>query len=50
MDGNYHADDDTLKRVEDNDQVAFRYAEGTNPNGSANDIAGVFTIASTSLA
>ncbi len=42
MDGNYHADDDTLKRVEDSDQVAFRYAEGTNPNGSANDIAGVF--------
>ena len=28
--------------VEDNGQVAFRYAEGTNPNGSANDIAGVF--------
>jgi phosphoribosylformylglycinamidine synthase len=22
--------------------VAFRYAEGTNPNGSINDIAGIF--------
>lgn len=42
MDGNYHADDETLKRIEDNNQVAFRYAAGTNPNGSANDIAGVF--------
>ncbi|MEM5582139.1 phosphoribosylformylglycinamidine synthase subunit PurQ [Roseibium sp. AS2] len=40
-DGNYFADEDTLKRVEDNDQVVFRYAEGTNPNGSINDIAGV---------
>ena len=39
-DGNYRADDDTLKRLEDNGQVAFRYVE--NPNGSANDIAGVF--------
>jgi len=28
--------------IEDNDQVAFRYANGTNPNGSLNDIAGVF--------
>jgi phosphoribosylformylglycinamidine synthase len=41
-DGNYFADAATLKSVEDNGQVAFRYAEGTNPNGSANDIAGVF--------
>ncbi len=41
MDGNYHADDATLKRIEDRDQVAFRYADGTNPNGSANDIAGI---------
>ena len=32
----------TLKSIEDNGQVAFRYAEGTNPNGSVNDIAGVF--------
>ena len=41
-DGNYFADANTLKSVEDNGQVAFRYAEGTNPNGSVNDIAGVF--------
>ncbi len=39
-DGNYFADAETLKRIEDRGQVAFRYAD--NPNGSANDIAGVF--------
>lgn len=41
-DGNYFADAETLALVEGNGQVAFRYAEGTNPNGSLNDIAGVF--------
>jgi len=41
-DGNFFADPSTLKSIEDNGQVAFRYAEGTNPNGSVNDIAGVF--------
>ena len=41
-DGNYFADPKTLKRIEDGNQVAFRYAEGTNPNGSLNDIAGIF--------
>ena len=41
-DGNYFADAETLAAVESNGQVAFRYAEGTNPNGSLNDIAGVF--------
>lgn len=40
-DGNYFADAETLKRIEGEGQVAFRYAEGTNPNGSLNDIAGV---------
>jgi phosphoribosylformylglycinamidine synthase I len=40
-DGNFFADANTLKAIEDNGQVAFRYAEGTNPNGSVNDIAGV---------
>jgi phosphoribosylformylglycinamidine synthase I len=40
-DGNYFADERTLKRIEDDDQVVFRYAEGTNPNGSINDIAGI---------
>jgi len=39
-DGNYFADAETLKRIEDNGQVIFRYAGGTNPNGSINDIAG----------
>lgn len=40
-DGNYFADGETLSRLEDEGRVAFRYAEGTNPNGSANDIAGI---------
>ena len=40
-DGNYFADDETLKRIEGEGQVVFRYAQGTNPNGSINDIAGV---------
>jgi len=37
--GNYRADEDTLKRLEDDHQVAFRYIG--NPNGSSNDIAGL---------
>ncbi|MBF0092963.1 MAG: phosphoribosylformylglycinamidine synthase subunit PurQ [Alphaproteobacteria bacterium] len=48
-DGNYFADDATLKEIEDNRQVAFRYCdeEGevrpeVNPNGSRANIAGVF--------
>ena len=40
-DGNYFADEKTLKTLEGNGQVVFRYAEGTNPNGSVNDIAGI---------
>jgi phosphoribosylformylglycinamidine synthase subunit PurQ / glutaminase len=40
-DGNYFADAETLARIEGNGQVVFRYAEGTNPNGSTNDIAGI---------
>lgn len=40
-DGNYFADSETLKRIEGEGQVVFRYAEGTNPNGSVNDIAGI---------
>jgi phosphoribosylformylglycinamidine synthase len=40
-DGNYFADAETIARIEGNGQVAFRYAEGTNPNGSINDIAGI---------
>ncbi len=37
--GRYYAEPDTLKRLEDNNQVVFRYAD--NPNGSLNDIAGI---------
>ena len=40
-DGNYFADAETLASIEGNGQVVFRYAEGTNPNGSMNDIAGI---------
>ena len=40
-DGNFFADPDTLKRLEDTGRIAFRYAGGTNPNGSINDIAGI---------
>ncbi|YBV97688.1 phosphoribosylformylglycinamidine synthase subunit PurQ [Phyllobacteriaceae bacterium JZ32] len=40
-DGNFFADEETLKRIEGEGQVVFRYAEGTNPNGSINDIAGI---------
>ena len=46
--GNYHADDDTLDRLEGEGRVLFRYtdAEGeardsANPNGSARSIAGI---------
>ena len=46
-DGNFFADDDTLKRIEDQGQVAFRYLD--NPNGSAHNIAGVFNQARTVL-
>lgn len=41
-DGNYFADAETIARLEGDGRVAFRYAEGTNPNGSINDIAGIF--------
>jgi phosphoribosylformylglycinamidine synthase I len=40
-DGNYFADAETLATIEGSGQVVFRYAEGTNPNGSMNDIAGI---------
>lgn len=38
--GRYYADPDTLKQIEDKGQVLFRY-EGSNPNGSLNQIAGI---------
>ena len=46
--GSYYADADTLKSLEDNHQVLFRYCnakgksdQSSNPNGSLNHIAGI---------
>lgn len=44
-DGNYFADKRTLDELESHNRVVFRYAEGTNPNGSLNDIAGILNAA-----
>jgi phosphoribosylformylglycinamidine synthase len=41
MSGRYFAPDEALDALEAAGQVAFRYATGQNPNGSARDIAGV---------
>jgi phosphoribosylformylglycinamidine synthase len=46
--GNYTADLETLGRIEGEGRVAFRYCDsngirGANPNGSMNDIAGIFS-------
>ncbi len=47
-DGNYFAEDSTLQRLRDNDQIVFRYTspqgdptESSNPNGSLLNIAGI---------
>lgn len=47
-DGNYFADDETLKRLEGEEQIAFRYVDEkgettaeANPNGSQLNIAGI---------
>lgn len=37
--GNYYADDATVKRLHENGQVVFTYND--NPNGSVSDIAGI---------
>jgi phosphoribosylformylglycinamidine synthase I len=49
-DGNYFASDETLKEIEGNGQVAFRYCDNfgntnvdSNPNGSIHNIAGIFS-------
>lgn len=49
-DGNYFADDETLRRLESDGLVAFRYCDAqgnvtsaANPNGSRNNIAGIFS-------
>jgi len=54
--GNYFADAETLKQVEGNGQVAFRYCapngdvtDAANPNGSQNNIAGIFNASRTVL-
>jgi len=39
--GRYYASDEVLDGLEANGQVAYRYAPGQNPNGSAREIAGV---------
>jgi phosphoribosylformylglycinamidine synthase len=39
--GRYYAPDEVLDELESRGQVAYRYAPGQNPNGSARDIAGV---------
>jgi phosphoribosylformylglycinamidine synthase subunit PurQ / glutaminase len=39
--GNYICDAETLEALEGEGRVVFRYAEGTNPNGAMNDIAGI---------
>jgi phosphoribosylformylglycinamidine synthase subunit PurQ / glutaminase len=54
--GNYFVDADTIKRMEDADQIAFRYCNenggvdaAANPNGSQSNIAGVFNDTKTIL-
>ena len=49
-DGNYFADDETLRRLEDEGRIALRYCsedgaidEAANPNGSRANIAGVLS-------
>jgi phosphoribosylformylglycinamidine synthase len=48
--GNYIADDETIARLEGEGRVAFRYCDAAgavggaaNPNGSLNDIAGIYS-------
>ena len=48
--GNYEADDDTIRRIEGEGRVAFRYCDASgvvgglaNPNGSTHDIAGIYS-------
>jgi phosphoribosylformylglycinamidine synthase subunit PurQ / glutaminase len=47
-DGNYFVDSETLKIIENNNQIVFKYSESNgsitdeaNPNGSVNNIAGI---------
>ncbi|RAU21343.1 phosphoribosylformylglycinamidine synthase subunit PurQ [Paramagnetospirillum kuznetsovii] len=54
--GNYFADAETFKSMQGNGQIAFRYcsnlgeaAEGANPNGSLDNVAGVYNAKHTVL-
>lgn len=38
--GNYYCDEETLANLKENNQIVFTY-EGTNPNGSLENIAGI---------
>lgn len=40
-DGNYEADPESLRRLKDEDRIAFTY--DVNPNGSVDDIAGILS-------
>lgn len=47
-DGNYYADEETINRLEANNQIIFRYSDidgnitkDSNPNGALNNIAGI---------
>jgi phosphoribosylformylglycinamidine synthase I len=55
-DGSYFADDETLERLEGEGRIAFRYcdeegivSDEANPNGSRNNIAGVYNETGTVL-
>ena len=55
-DGSYFADDATLARIEGEGRIAFRYcdehgkpSDGANPNGSRNNIAGIYNETGTVL-
>ncbi len=43
--GRYYVPDEQLPELVANDQILFRYADGQNPNGSLDDIAGVCNVA-----
>ena len=49
--GNFFASDDQIKKIEDNDQIAFQYCnedgdinKESNPNGSIKNIAGILNV------
>jgi len=41
--GNYYINDNELKKLKFNGQIAFKYEENFNPNGSVENIAGVLS-------